>query len=385
MKKVIIVFALLLASAQLVAQDRPTMHAIIFADTDDKSIGKGEAISLDKFTDMLRTVCNTINYSFLPDIYKGANCRSSELQDCLKEFNCDTNDIVVFCYLGHGTRSAMDTSVFPQMCLHESNQSDFIPLINVTKSLATHRAHLTVVIGDCCNVTGEYVMPKENIIAPAARTNLRTASISLISDLFVNTSGVITMCATKPETFGWSNQETGSYFLNSFIQAIEDTPINSIRPGNPWGSVMDIVMKDLWTKEFFLRNNPTKKYKMTPCYRIEPRYSSRRGNGNGRIIRNPDKEEKLRQAISDIANIKLPETTRKIHMQDVLMEFAPNARVRTVSADGKMAFNMTYTAMEYLQRIILSKDIINVNIKNVNRNELGKITLLEIHEIYSEY
>ena len=109
MKKVIIVFALLLASAQLVAQDRPTMHAIIFADTDDKSIGKGEAISLDKFTDMLRTVCNTINYSFLPDIYKGANCRSSELQDCLKEFNCDTNDIVVFCYLGHGTRSAMDT------------------------------------------------------------------------------------------------------------------------------------------------------------------------------------------------------------------------------------------------------------------------------------
>lgn len=388
MKKITLIFVAIVLSFQVVAQSRPVMHAIFFADTEDKSIGKGEAVSMVKFSDMLSTICNAIGYKYLPDEFSGRYCRSFELKNWLSEFECDTSDIVVFCYLGHGTRSSEDTSVFPQMCLGESNQAYFVPLVNVSKSLAQHQARLTLVIGDCCNVTGEYVMPKETIIAPAARTNVHSATISLMKDLFLNTTGVITMCATKPGTYGWSNQETGSYFLNALVQAIENTPITTIKKGKPWESIMDIVMKDLLYKEFWLSSNPSKKYKMTPCYRIEPRFDKRQppeGEGGGRgHNREPGREVKLQQAISNVANVNISEVTRRNYMQDLLKEFAPKAIVRTVSADGKIAFNLPYTAEKYLTKIIYSKDIINVNIKNIQRNSSGEITLLEVHEIYAE-
>ena len=379
MKKFIFIFIALIFTLNIDAQERPAMHAIVFADTDDGKIGKGEAVSLDEFKDFLQTVCNTINHELIidPYLYTGTICRSKELIDLLDEFECDTNDIVVFCYLGHGTRSHQDTSVFPQMCLHEQSQSKYVPLIDVSKSLAQHRAKLTVVIGDCCNYPGEFVLPKVSKDQPAAATKIPSATISLFKELFTNTTGVITMCATKPGTYGWSNSATGSYFLNSLMQTIEETPINSIKPGNPWESIMDIVMKDLWQYNFKDKNNPSKTHKMSPCYRIEPRKKKTKPNG---II--PPRVNNLQQLISDVANANLQDSERSERKKQVLLELTPNSLIRTVSSDGSVAFNRPYKAEAYLDRIIKLRDIININIKNIHRDNSGKITLLEVHEVY---
>ena len=139
-------------------------------------------------------------------------------------------------------------------------------------------------------------------------------------------------------------------------------------------------MKDLWTKEFTLKNDPSKKYKMTPCYKIEPRFE-RRPNGGERPWQ---RSTTLQQTISDIANASIPDEVRKEKMQKILNEFASSALIRTVSADGKVPYNRPYDIQSYFNRILKSRDIININIKNIRKNDSGKIILLELHEVYKE-
>ena len=373
MKRSILFLLSILVSMHVVGQSRPTLHAKIFADTYDDKIGSGAEVSKQRFDYFLSTIANEINYEYDGIFYAGRDCSRQSLEKALNDFSCDTSDIVVFCYLGHGGRSFNDTSIFPQMCLHEKSQKDFVPLESVTKKLASHGARLTLVIGDCCNSYGEYITPKP-IPQPGA-TMLPGATISLIDQLFLNTTGTITMCASKPGTYGWTNSMTGMYFNNALITAIKSVGLNSIRPGQPWQTVMDAVMKDLAA-------NPIMKdgqsYTMEPKYRIEPR-NVKKGGG----VR-PPLPSTLQRDLSAISNRHTHPVERTRLISPILESyFTGDGVVRTVSDDG-IAYGSIYTFRQYLGRIARSENIVNILVRNAKYDTNGKITYLEVHEVYSE-
>lgn len=383
MKRIVLIISTLLISFCAIAQNRPTMHAIIFADTYDDKIGPGADISKTKFGDLLYAISASIDYDDDFEYYTGDACRKATLMNVLDKFHCDTADIVVFCYLGHGGRSLDDTSMFPQMCLHERYEKDFVPLEYVKNRLAVHGARVTLVIGDCCNSYNEYIRPKTIEVAGASM--LPGASTNLINQLFVKFTGVVTMCASKPGTFGWCNSVTGMYFNNELIRAIESPSINNLIPDRPWSSVMNMVMKNLAGQTFYDRNDVQRTpYKMEPRYRIEPRYQTKNPKkhkpDNGGIVKEPTLQNEL-SAISNSKKHGIERMRLITKIQDSY--FASDAIVRTVSQEN-IAYGTPYTIEEYLNHLAHSKNIVNVVVRKINRDASNKINYMEIHEYYSE-
>ena len=335
---------------------------------------------MKKFDWFLSTVSNEIDYEYDNMFYSGKDCSRMKLEEVLSDFVCDTSDIVVFCYFGHGGRSTDDTSLFPQMCLHEKYQKDFVPLEKAKNILAKQGARLTWVIGDCCNSYSEYIQPKDVSAAPS-ETRLPGASISLIAQLFRNTTGIVTMCASKPGTYGWSNNAYGMYFNNALIKAINSASINSIIPNQPWQSVMSIVQKDLYAQTFYDREDLTHTpHKMVPQYRIEPRMV-KKGSG----VKPPKMlPQTMQRDLSAIAN----RNAHPIERTRLISGFIQNhlsgeGVVRTISEDG-VPYGSIYTFRNYLGRIARAENIVNVIIRNVKMDEAGKVTYMEVHEIFTE-
>ena len=382
MKRIIFIVITVLIALNALGQNRPTMHAIIFADTYDDKIGIGADISKAKFSGFLLAIAGEIDYEDDIKYCTGDKCCKATLMNVLDSFHCDTADIVIFCYLGHGVRSVADTSIFPQMCLHEKYEKDFVPLEYVKTRLASCGARVTLVIGDCCNAYSENVKSKEpKDIEAADATMLPGAATNLIDQLFVKFTGVVTMCATKPGTFGWCNRTTGMYFNNALIQAIQYPSINNIIRNRPWTSVMNIVMMNLAGQTFYDINDPLRKpYKMEPRYKIEKRYKPTTSKPKQHV----NKEPTLQRSLSAVANRNKHHIERTRLIPNIEQSyFASNAIVRTVSQEN-IAYGTPYAIDDYLNHLAQSENIINVVVCESKRDSSGKIIYMEVHEYYSE-
>lgn len=122
MKRIISILMLLMIVFILPAN---TIHTIIFADTNDQSIGQSVRVDVKKFqnwANMVADALKTDGYSQKVYNYSGNLCSKSNLLDVVNNLYC-TDDIVLFYYSGHGSRSINDVSKFPRQCF-------FRPLTN---------------------------------------------------------------------------------------------------------------------------------------------------------------------------------------------------------------------------------------------------------------
>ena len=372
-RKVLLSIVLLLSSFCASAQEVNKLRAIIVANTQDEKIGEAAQISMNKFEGLLYEIQYTLGCGIDVKKYFGADCSRESLDNALSKFVCDTDDIVIFCYLGHGTRSKEDTSMFPQMCLGERSQGRYMPLERVKNQLANKGARLTVVIGDCCNTFSENVKPKE---IESASSYLSGASMSLLEELFGQSTGVITMCASEKGSYGWCNNRTGMYFNNALIEAIDNVQVNSIIPGNPWRSMMNTVQKMFVDRTFTDKDDPThKKYKMMPQYRIEPRRS---------VIPPPPTPEISTLQRSIIALVQGNESYyEKVEKAEKMANkwFSNDAKVQVVGRTGA-PFGERENIDRYIRKLLNSPNLVNIVTRNEKKDSTGKITYMEVHEIY---
>lgn len=135
-----------------------TIHWLTFIDTEDANVGKldvtGRNVLYSRFVNVINAALHDAGYkSDIHDIYDSAlspeKCKSE-----VQNLRCDSNDIIVFYYIGHGTHAAAESNPYPQMLLGcgFTEEHKFIPLKWVHDELKTKGARLTATIGMCCNV-----------------------------------------------------------------------------------------------------------------------------------------------------------------------------------------------------------------------------------------
>lgn len=375
MKKYIILFCALLFTLCVSAQNVNTLRAIIIANTQDEKIGEAAKISMNNFEGLLYEIQYTLGCEIDVKKYHGAECSRDGLDKALSTFVCDTNDIVIFCYLGHGIRSLEDTSMFPQMCLGERSQGRFMPLESVKNKLAKKGARLTVVIGDCCNTYSENVKSKD---IESASSYLSGASLSLIDELFGKSTGVITMCASTKGTYGWCNNRTGMYFNNALIEAIDNVQVNTIIPGNPWRSMMNTVQMMFRDRTFSDKDDPAHNvYKMMPQYRIEPR----RVSPTPIII---PKNTTLQKLVIGLIQSNGSYYGKMGQVEKIISDwFSKDAKVQVVGRNG-VPFGERDDVDRYFRKLLNSPNLVNIIIRNEKKDPAGKIIYMEVHEIYKD-
>lgn len=200
-----------------------TFHVVVFADTDDSSIGKGVKVNLTKLEDFITNASAALSTSGVTTkkyIYKSTDCNPTNFKKVISSLQCD-GDIVMFYYGGHGGRSIKECSNFPEMCLASNNVSDFYSVEKLQSELKNKNPRLLLILTDCCNSYYDAPMPASRMAAAGPVSSASSYSAQRYKDLLLNQTGVLTFTGSTKGSYSWYNMLMGGFFTKSLMESLD--------------------------------------------------------------------------------------------------------------------------------------------------------------------
>ena len=401
-----IFFIAIISSICSLISAQGTLRTIIFADSNDDRIGEGVQSNLANIQEEIDIIASSIGMEdrqAAPLIYEQFNCSPQKLRECIKNFKCGNNDIVLFFYFGHGGRSTQDKSDFPQMCLGKNylnENSQWIPLEDVKNAIMKHNPRFLLIIGDCCNDADQGVSPKWGILTSASASEISNTQKQGMKRLFLDSRGfVIASGSTKGESSWYNNTypDGGGFFTTAFINELEDYTSNISNTN--WETLMKRVYdKVLKRSQELVNYNPQKFTLQHPQYLPKVTYDGivkknenqnqerQIDNNNNRLIDNNKQIDNndFQLALIDIVNESRTPSYRINKRPSVLAHFAnSNVWVDIVGRNNKTIVS-SERATDFVDRISTAFHLKSFTILDCQRNANGKITSLKIHEIYEQ-
>lgn len=387
-------FALLIASVGDSYSQR--IKTVIFADTNDPTIGDGADADKDNMLNFVIEVATAINMSDKCEtaiVKDSEECNTKNLKQVLKDLSC-RGDIVFFAYFGHGSRAIDDKSNFPQMCLGSKNSDDFIPLEEVKRVLVAKGARLAIVLADCCNSPEATTKSKRRVLSAASSTTLADNSTSVFKKLFIETTGSVMAAGCQKGEYSWYYDE-GSFFADAFVDEMEN--YSSSNTKNPtWREVASNITNNVIETSKKAVGVGDKGYVQTPIFEFgfeetvddpkdkskdDPKEDSKDNSKDDSIKDVEDVESQLKAALITVANDELEPSVR-FKMEDVAKQkFSSNAEIEIVGRDHKTSLGK-YSVEEFLDRISTAFRLRNFSILDRKLNSNNKFTYLKVHEIY---
>ncbi|MBQ3804699.1 MAG: caspase family protein [Prevotella sp.] len=390
------ILALLLCLSAVVPLSAQVMHAIIFADTKDPSVGACDLQDYYRVSVEMSTIASATGMQLKSYYYKDDRCSSRNLKDLLASLQTQPEDVIFFYYTGHGTRSANDVSQFPQMCLGSTNQMNFFPLERVLNELSYQPARLKLVLGDCCNNVVGGVLPKD----PSAKgpTVLRKSAANVYGSLFIGNMGtVIASGCQAGETsaaLSCDNQPAGGAFTISMMATLKDYATKGLE--STWETLLTATQQTTYqlaehtpmfnisvkeaTEADLAAQQPsetavaeeTQTAPTAPVQQREPQNTATDDDYVEPIV-----------LLTAIGNEKLGVETR-VKVQDKALKalFAsPNAKIEVVGSNGTTIV-ATERAEDFVLRLCTTHNLLNLVELEKQTDDKGRYTYLKVHEIY---
>ena len=402
MKKYVILLALCFVCAFANAQGM--LRTIIFADNNDDRIGKGVQCNLEEIQEQIDIIASCIGMedkTAAPLIYEQFNCNPKHLRECIKNFKCGTDDIVLFFYFGHGGRSPQDRSEFPQMCLGTdfSKQNLWVPLEDVKNEIGKQHPRFLLVFGDLCNSSDPGISPKYGVLNSASASEISATQKEAMKRLFLNCRGsVIASGSTKGEYSWYYNvhPDGGGFFTTVFQVELEG--YTSKTASADWETLLGMVKNGVvgLTKELKSRNPDmtiqTPRFKVDVTYngqtpkpnndnetkKIDQNNNNLVDNNNNKQVNNND----FQSVLVDIANERNTPTYRIKKRASVLSHFANSDVWVDIIGRNNRTVVSSERASDFVERISTAFHLRNFTILDCQRDGNGKITALKVHEIY---
>lgn len=354
-----------------------TLHAIIFADTNDPNIGQYDQQDFINICIETNAICAATGMSLKEYFYKGESCSRANLSNVLEKLKSESNDVILFYYSGHGTRSMHDVSDYPQMCLGSHYEDEFYPLQKVLSELQNQKARLKIVVGDCCNSIGAGVTTKEETTKGV--TILTKNPINAYTNLFMNYQGfIIASGSSKGENSITVKRKDGSpgggLFTISLLAVLQRTVSNGLNSN--WEEILALT-KDLVADMS----------KQTPIYaasinKIESRQTAQSPRNTATTNEAQEKASKI-EILTAIGN-EAYSIEERIEIRDDALKYvfaSPDTKVETVGRNG-VTIVSTEKAKDFILRLCTAHNLLSLVEVDSRVNSQGQYTYLKIHEIY---
>ena len=214
-KKVLAFIATICISVGLNAS---TIHWITFINTDDPHVGESDKNAKSLIYDRLvRTVNLELSqYGYdhkIYDFYSG-NFTKQNCMNVVNSLVCDTNDIIVFYYIGHGYRVSKDTTRYKYPTLLFGNDiKSSIPLSWIHQSLKDKKAKFTLTIAVSSNIITEGIQEVDitDVLLPSVQNCSEISPNSFqykssLASAFLGCKGDIIICSASPGQCSWAVQ-----------------------------------------------------------------------------------------------------------------------------------------------------------------------------------
>ena len=178
-----------------------SIHWLVFVDTTSPDVGSvdvvGQRILFNKFINPVNEALAGKGYKTVIHRFVGKQCTPHNCKKAVEELSCESRDIVLFYYIGHGERPLASieynkNNPWPQFKLAQDNADLSIPMHWVHQRLKSKGARLTVTIGMCCNTPTPFAKRKDSpeFLSSKYRTISKTFA-KRIQKLFLNNRGDI--------------------------------------------------------------------------------------------------------------------------------------------------------------------------------------------------
>lgn len=395
MKKLLLLLMIGSIATMLEAQ---TIHWMTFIDTDDVKVGeldkRGREVLYSKFVNVINAALNEKGVQSDVQDYYGNRLTPENCKRAVQSLTCQSEDIVVFYYIGHGGRPVTDSDVahpYPQMWMGQEDERKMIPLEWVHNTLKTKNARLTVTIGMCCNVKQNLTIKR----APTFGVNygstyLDDTQLRSIQQMFLGNQGDFILSSAAPgQSSVGASTPLGDMDLFTAVLALEFE--NASKQGNlGWNSlftqverVVNQVTGGSQTPIF----NPNvealssasvagKSRKDTPSNRQQPK------NNQLDITDSNAVGNRLMQCVDFMIDASQPlEKRRKV--SGMLKEmFSSDAMIKIEGQDGKQVIDKE-TIDVFLTRLSSSRIILKI-VPSSYKYANHVITELRIKEYYKK-
>lgn len=364
-------FLLLLAPLFVTASslNGQTLHAINFANTIDRNIGKSCEVDYNRFNNEVAEIATYIDYNVEFYTYAGEDCSRENLLNTIKNMRCSSNDIIIFYYSGHGVRNPKDESPFPQMCLKYGayDEAKFVAVHTVVEMLEKKNAHLTLVLTDCCNSESEMVSSKSLLASAKGISKYEESYAVNYRKLFLEQSGTIVATSSMIGQTSGCNVLVGGFFSYVFYENLHLAGIGKKKAS--WESIFSNIKSDLVGKQ--------EPYYTLPGQSVGNSVSTNANNVTHVI----STDGQVGEALKPLMNHNLSSDYRLSIASDLLRtKFAAKAKVVTMGRNGTTVVDVE-DAKQYLDRIALSTFIREVIVLKVSRDSSGKINSMTVREI----
>ena len=403
MKRILLIYLSLWITLAASAQK---LYYIIYADTNDATIGKAAKISMNQYAKTCGQIATALVYpDDSPSIKYGYDCNKENLLKDIEKLNCTEKDIVIFVYCGHGSRSPIDKSDFPQMCMAKRlgqnywDGDDYVSLEGVKNMIMQKKPQFCLVIGDCCNSVDPNLPPKDPTGDPNGGIDAVMEGNSSILNLFAKQKGSVILTGSQKGGYGWSNSSFGMYMQREFsreIQRVLDSKANH----STWESLLSKVKSNteqwnivdnygkIWKQHPFYQVNVTPVVKEKKKVKVKEKEKEKKEKEKEEMERpNPKREygSDIRSQLLQIADDRNFTDEQRIEKrEEVLNKYFSDACIIDVAGKDGIIITLSLTAEQYLRRISLEIGLTNVVIFEQSYDRNGKINHLELHEIYRE-
>jgi len=222
------------------------LWAILVSDTQDKNIGNDDRLDNQALNKELKGIAQCLGMELsIKNITGKAAYNKRNLANAIKEIKPDKNDIVFFCFNGHGFRWDNQKDKYPNICMmgpNDDTDGHYVLTTDIYNALLKLKARLTICFTDCCNSKiGEYA-PSQKDNTLYSRANARVSK-KRMRDLLLNTEGSILATAANPGEYAWSFGGSGSAFTQSFIAQLRKEVSTSNEKPVSWETLMDNTIK----------------------------------------------------------------------------------------------------------------------------------------------
>lgn len=388
MRKLVLMLCCWLVGWSVQAQ---TIHWITFIDTTDPNVGEIDVnthkILYSRWIHVVNAALAPMGYNSDIQDFHGRRTTPENCKKAILDLRCSPDDVVVFYYIGHGGRSRLDQSRFPQMCLAQSDESKFVPLEWIHEQLKKKNSRLTLTIGMCCNSVG-YITPKTTPTFGVnyGNTYLSEKEIGNIQSLFLQNRGNLIASSSIPNQ---NSSACGSdlgptdYFTYTLIKTFEEQMSQANTPS--WNSFFDSITS--------IVDNVTGK-KQTPQSQIEivsVNAPKKRTHPTVEEERQPSTEEDdnnrlgnyLSRCFDVIIDSSVDEISRLEVGEKVLELFDTGAKIRILGQDSDIVIDRE-SASDFIGRISTSRLLLKVAWVSGTLNQNGKIKNLSVREYYKK-
>lgn len=193
-----------------------TIHSLIFADTNDGSIGDGSSIDVNNLRKFAFRLSQAVDFELKEYNFSGIDFNNVKFDSLQAFIKSEQNDIIIFYISSHGGRGLADSDKFPRIKVG-NNYRTVSDKYNLLRQLP-HKSLLTII--DACNNVVEVSPIEVQLFSKAYRPRLDD-SVSPLEKLncrkiFLYNPFEVIITSSQPGVESISTPR-GSIFTNSFL------------------------------------------------------------------------------------------------------------------------------------------------------------------------